>query len=109
MAEVFRLYDVPPELLVHILSFLPHDALEACQRTSRFLFNCINSCVELQYIKALGVAQMTDNPATTIPIVDRLTALQARETGFLEVKPSWRRSIPVTFSPAGLYELSAGM
>ncbi|KAJ7507314.1 hypothetical protein B0H11DRAFT_199713 [Mycena galericulata] len=109
MADVFRLFDVPDELLIYILGFLPHDALDACQQSSRFLSNVINSSVELQYLRALDVAQLTENPTTTTPIVDRLAALRARETAFFEVKPSWKRSIPVSFLPAGLYELSAGL
>ncbi|KAJ6588506.1 hypothetical protein B0H19DRAFT_1248157 [Mycena capillaripes] len=108
MTECFRLLDVPPELLVHILSFLPIDALHECRQASRFLFDFINTSIELKYKMATEVAGVSDNPSAPIPISDRLIKLQARETAFEDVDPSWRLSIPVTFTPSGLYELSGG-
>ncbi|KAJ7662067.1 hypothetical protein DFH06DRAFT_1191362 [Mycena polygramma] len=109
MADHFRLLDVPPELLVHILSFLSLDALHECRQVSRFLAEFISSSIELQYLVATALANVTDNPSTTIPIFERLAKLQARELGFAEVNASWMVSVPVTFQSSGLYELSGGL
>ncbi|KAJ7628632.1 hypothetical protein FB45DRAFT_41712 [Roridomyces roridus] len=105
----FRIFDLPSELLVPILSFLSNEDLHNAGQASFILLEVIDSSVELQYLKTLRVAQMADNPSSHIPIVDRLAALTARESAFLRVKPSWKRSYVVNFMPAGLYELSAGL
>ncbi|KAJ6591159.1 hypothetical protein DFH09DRAFT_1026188 [Mycena vulgaris] len=108
MSETFRLFDLPPELLVHILGFLPLETLYACQQSSRFFYNFIAASIELQYLMATSVAQVTENPSAPLPASDRLAMLRAREKAFEDFDPSWVRSIPVTFSPSGLYEVSAG-
>ncbi|KAJ7701780.1 hypothetical protein B0H17DRAFT_976205 [Mycena rosella] len=106
--EPFRLLDVPPELLIHILSFLPTESLSACRNSSRFLNECINDSVELQYLIARTAAGVTDHPSAPHPITDRLTMLHARENAFKQATPSWVRSIAVPFPTSGLYEVSAG-
>ncbi|KAJ7701793.1 hypothetical protein B0H17DRAFT_1044692 [Mycena rosella] len=108
MTESFRLLDVPPEVLVHILGFLPLQALHACQQSSRFLHGFVTASIELQYLIARSVAQVTDNPSSTLPISDRLRMLRSRETAFTTANPSWVTSIPVPFQMSGVYDLSAG-
>ncbi|KAJ7216533.1 hypothetical protein GGX14DRAFT_696323 [Mycena pura] len=103
------LLDIPTELLLNILSFLDVDALYTCQHTSRFLRDLIASSSELQYIIQCGIAQVVDNPAAPIAATDRLALLRARERHFADVNASWKCTIPVTFRPAGLYELSGGL
>ncbi|KAJ7099723.1 hypothetical protein C8R44DRAFT_810237 [Mycena epipterygia] len=110
MAESSPLFYLPPELLIRVLSFLPAlTDIHACRRTSRFFLHFINSSIELQYLMATFTAQVTDNPYSTAPISERIRALSARERTFGEGTPSWSSSIPVTFQPSGLYELSAGL
>ncbi|KAJ7031599.1 hypothetical protein C8F04DRAFT_960153 [Mycena alexandri] len=109
MDHCFRLVDLPPELLVHIFTFLPKDAIHCCRQTSRYLCEFIESSIELRYQVARELAYVTDNPASILPISERIARLSARESGFSNMTPSWVRTIPVPFRTAGLYELSGGL
>jgi hypothetical protein len=102
----FRFLDLPPELLIHVLCFLPLKTIQACSQSSRFLQQFIASSIELQYLIGREVTQVVDNPCSPLPISERVKMLRDRENAFNEAKPRWMRSIPVTFQPAGLYELS---
>ncbi|KAJ7165015.1 hypothetical protein C8R46DRAFT_1097901 [Mycena filopes] len=108
MDDHFRLLDVLPELLVHIFSFLSNDDICSIRLTSRYLSNFIASSVELRYQVARGVEHVTDNPASPVPISERLTRLNAQTRAFLEMQPSLVCSTTVPFLAAGLYELSGG-
>ncbi|KAJ7481665.1 hypothetical protein FB451DRAFT_1236783 [Mycena latifolia] len=107
-SDPFRLLDLPSEVVVYILGFLPNKDLYACLQSSRPLYDCITTSIELRYLMGMGLARVTDNPASTLPAIDRLRMLRAREKAFKEVKPSWVSSIPVPFTTSGLYELSGG-
>ncbi|KAJ7291121.1 hypothetical protein C8J57DRAFT_1271436 [Mycena rebaudengoi] len=111
MCDSFRLLDLPPELLVHVLSFLPLDTFVACQETSRLLRNTICESIELQYLIATLTAGVIDNPApgaAHISVAQRLEMLLAREDAFDTITPSWECTVPVPFNSSGLYELSCG-
>ncbi|KAJ7757071.1 hypothetical protein B0H16DRAFT_1416893 [Mycena metata] len=109
MGDCFRLVDLPPELLVHIFTFLPRDAIHCCRKTSRYLYQTIKFSIELRYQVDREFAHVTDNPASLLPISERIAKLGARESGFSTMTPSWVRTIPVPFTTAGLYELSCGL
>ncbi|KAJ7093962.1 hypothetical protein B0H15DRAFT_831449 [Mycena belliarum] len=108
MDESFRATDLPPELFVHILSFLPNNTLCACLQASRLLHETIKNSTELQYYMERNVARVNDNPYSPLPAVERLRMLRAREDAFDEMKASWATSVPVPFPTSGLYEVSAG-
>ncbi|KAF7319382.1 F-box domain-containing protein [Mycena chlorophos] len=104
-----HLLDLPPELLIHALSFLDAATLEACAETCT-LFESIIQSPALQYAIACGISGVSNNPEFHLDsLSDRLRILRDREAAFARGKPTWKREISVPFQAAGLYELTGGL
>ncbi|KAJ7074570.1 hypothetical protein C8F01DRAFT_971416 [Mycena amicta] len=105
------LLDIPPELLIRILSFANIDSIRICEQTCTAFRTLIQSSVALQYILACGTASVVDNPQSLpqVAISDRLSLLRARESAFARMKPSWVCRVPVHFATAAVTELAGGL
>ncbi|KIY49787.1 hypothetical protein FISHEDRAFT_40809 [Fistulina hepatica ATCC 64428] len=105
------LADLPPEMILRILFFLPELDILILQRTSSSFCQLISGTATLQYRIAKELAGYEDNPCASerhVSVLERLHALRKLESSLINVSPSFSMSIPVTFRPCGLYELSAG-
>ncbi|KAL6299410.1 hypothetical protein BKA93DRAFT_829888 [Sparassis latifolia] len=101
--------ELPSELIVVILSFLPLSDLVACRRTNKLLDSTIESSVVLQYLIELQVAGAVDNPSSSLPVSDRLRVLKARESAWEQIECTNVTSIRVDFNPSSIYDLTGGV
>ncbi|CAA7261285.1 unnamed protein product [Cyclocybe aegerita] len=108
MATTSRLLQLPPEIIIDILSYLsPHD-LRSCQLTNREPHMLIRCSVLLQYKTALETAQAEDNPCSLAPYSEKIEDLRSSEEAWSMVKPKFAVSIPVKHHPSGIYDLTGG-
>lgn len=105
-----HLLDLPPEILVLILSSLNLPALTSCLATNRLLKSIVEGSTLLQYRLATQAACVDDNPRnTTKNSAQRLISLQERLSAFSDLRPSLIRSIPMdNFPILWSYALSGG-
>ncbi|KAF9442459.1 hypothetical protein P691DRAFT_714395 [Macrolepiota fuliginosa MF-IS2] len=73
------LLGLPPEILTHILLYLPFTSVVICGGVNRHLQVLISESAELRYYVHLGVYGMVDNPCCDLPISERLNRLLVRE------------------------------
>ncbi|KAK7039219.1 hypothetical protein VNI00_010124 [Paramarasmius palmivorus] len=107
-SQALTLLDLPLELLIHILSYSPLQDLLSIQVTNRFLQHAIATSSQLQYLMALDIAGMEDNPKCSLPASDRLKVLEEREKAWKLFKPTFMQRVEIDKSQIILYELAGG-
>ena len=103
------LLNLPNELTIHILSFLTHQDLIACQLSNRALYTTIKTSVLLQYQIALSTFKATDNPSCPLSVSERLQALKGSEDAWTFLRNDFNRRIAVNFEVSGIYDLTGGV
>ncbi|ESK93925.1 hypothetical protein Moror_12973 [Moniliophthora roreri MCA 2997] len=103
-----QLLDLPLELLIYILSYARFHDLFAIQGTNRFMRHVVTTSTRLQYLIALEIAGMENNPKCSLLMPERLNMLKEREQAWSLFKPAFTQTIPVDQSPIVLYELAGG-
>jgi hypothetical protein len=101
--------DLPNELIIHILSYLTHKDLIACQLSNRALYTVIKASVLLQYKIALSTFKATDNPSCLLDVSERLQALKSSEDAWTFLRNVFNRRIAVDFEVSGIYDLTGGV
>jgi len=102
--------DLPAELLVQILSFLPSsDILSSGLLVNRYLHNLIKESSLLQYHIETKHAGVEDNPQSTMVTAERLEALRRSQYAWANFFVGKRVNLPVRHRSSGLYDLSAGV
>ncbi|KAF9449346.1 hypothetical protein P691DRAFT_728064 [Macrolepiota fuliginosa MF-IS2] len=89
------LLDLPPEILTHVLLYLPFTAVVTCKKINRHFRVLISESAKLQYYIHLGMYGMVDNPCCDIPISERLNQLLVREHRWEEFDFDFYRVIDV--------------
>lgn len=103
-----QLLDLPFELLVKILIFLPPSFLPACQRVNRLFRATISESVICQYGIALDAGGYEDNPKSNLSVTERLDKLRRREEAWSILVPDFKDSIPLNHNASGIYDLTGG-
>ena len=103
------LFDLPPELLVHIFRNLNISDLVSCQLTHRSFRAIINGSIVLSYLKATDFAAVEDNPHLKLPIAERLALLRNQEDAWQDFRIDFKQVIKVNHNSAGIYDLSGGV
>lgn len=98
--------DLPPELLVSILSYLPVQALATCNYVNQTLRAVISNSILLQYKIALHKACALDNENCTLSYSEKLRLLKQKEESWSSCTPNFHRVVPLSFSPGSVYDLS---
>lgn len=106
------LLDLPPELLIDILCFLPYHTLFACSGTNRLLNELVASSPRVQYhlhahIAGIRPDSTTNTSSLTLP--DRLKLLKSREESWRTLHYSGTTSIPIPHNVSSIYDLTAGI
>jgi hypothetical protein len=103
------LTDLPIELIERILTFAPAPALASCALTSHLLHSLVTTSISLRYSIACHNARVADNPSSALDVSTKLSLLLAREAAWLDLKPTFTRTIKCGFSSGSLYDLSNGV
>ncbi|KAF5368054.1 hypothetical protein D9758_004477 [Tetrapyrgos nigripes] len=99
--------DLPTEILIQILSYLPALDIASISFCSHFLCDVVKNSVELQYIIHLHIARSDDNPQSRMLFGEKLALLTGREKGWATLVPDFVRVVEVPFEPGSIYDLSA--
>jgi hypothetical protein len=105
------LTDLPIELIERILTFAPAPALASCARSCHLLHSLVTTSISLRYSIACHNARVADNPSSPLNVPTKLALLLAREAAWLDLKPTFTRTIKCTF-PVGsldLHDLNNGV
>lgn len=100
------LVDLPPEIITHILLFLPSLSILACAKVNQYLHDLISDSVEVQYYIHRSMSGQLDNPYSTLSISDRLENLLIRESRWEELYVNFEQIIDVPFASSGIYDLT---
>ncbi|KAF9449347.1 hypothetical protein P691DRAFT_759122 [Macrolepiota fuliginosa MF-IS2] len=73
------LLDLQPEILTHILLYVPFTSVVNCKGVNRHLQCLISGSIELQYYIHLNIFGQRDNPLCGLPVSERLDQLLTRE------------------------------
>ncbi|CAL1712229.1 unnamed protein product [Somion occarium] len=105
-----QLLDLPPELLIRIFLLFdnPGDVL-ACSRTNRNVYTLVVEDVRIQYHIETLAARVTNNPKCMLPIAERLARLKRREAAWRDLSVRRSTTVPISYSPTGIYDLSGGV
>jgi hypothetical protein len=103
------LLNLPRELLIEILCFLDLSDLISCTLINRLLHTIIETSVNIQYRMNLQIHGLTNNPACSLTIAERLIQLEAREEAWKNLNINFRSTITVPHRASGIYDLSAGV
>lgn len=107
---VLEFLHLPPELLVHILSYLPgKDLLFSVQLTCHFLRDVVRTSTSLQYIIELFYAGFENNLLSNVAVAERWEALRRSEEAWSNLTSVRRSTLHVAHASSGLYDLSAGI
>ncbi|KAG6810835.1 hypothetical protein H0H92_010130 [Tricholoma furcatifolium] len=104
-----RLLDLPPETIIHILTFLDFADIISICRVNTVLRTCVNTSQSLQYRFATQIAGATDNRLCPLTIKERFELLRRRENGWSRFKVDFRKSLPILHQPYGIYDLTSGI
>ena len=101
------LLDLPPELIVSIISYLsPHDII-SCQRTCRKLCDvCENTA--LRYLVQMERFGVSGDLGPGISYPERLLLLQRREEAWANLNFSKSVQVTVPFESTGIYDFTGG-
>ncbi|KAF9453488.1 hypothetical protein P691DRAFT_755543 [Macrolepiota fuliginosa MF-IS2] len=91
------LLDLPPEILTHVLLYLPFTSVVACKGINHHFMTLISESAELQYYIHLGISGLVDNPLCDISISERLDRLLARERRWKELDFDFEKTVDVPF------------
>jgi F-box domain len=103
------LLSLPKELIIQILSHLTHQALVACQLSSKALYITIKRSVLLQFRIALSIFKVTDNPSCHLSLSERFKALRDSEHAWTCLRKDFQQRITVNYGVSGIYDLSDGV
>lgn len=101
--------DLPPELLIRILSFLTVPDLSSCLEVNVLFSVIIKESVLLQYLIATEIAGVRDNPNCTLDLATRLQRLDQRELAWSRFRPNFKTTIDIPHRPTGIYDLTGGL
>ncbi|KAJ3865327.1 MAG: hypothetical protein NXY57DRAFT_1115551 [Lentinula lateritia] len=104
-----QLTDLPTELLVLILSYLPPSDLLSCNLVNSPFYTIISNSVYLQYNIELYKACALDNKGCNLSCAEKLTMLQKREEAWSNCTPSFHRIVPLDFTPGSVYDFSSAV
>lgn len=105
-----KLLDCPPEILVHIFSFLPSASLRRLLLTSRALNHLISSSVFLQFLLHLQTSAHSLYPSTsTGSLVRQLEVLTDSEKRWQDWEYTAYNRLEVQHRPSGIYDLTSGI
>ncbi|KAF9445398.1 hypothetical protein P691DRAFT_270992 [Macrolepiota fuliginosa MF-IS2] len=91
------LSDLPPEILTHILFYLPFTSVVVCGGINQRLQAFVSGSTELQYRIHLGMSGLIDNPFCILPISKRLSRLLAKEHRWEHLNFDFDKRIDVPF------------
>lgn len=103
------LLDLPNELIIQILSHLPHKDLITCQLLNNAFYTTIKTSVLLQFQIALSTFKATDNLSCPLSVSERLQALKSSEDAWTFLRKDFVRRIAVNFEVSGIYDLTGGV
>jgi hypothetical protein len=102
-----RVLDLPPELIVSIISYLsPHDII-SCQRTCRKLCDVCKDTA-LRYLVQMERFGVSDDLWPGISYPERLLLLQRREEAWANLDFSKSVQVTVPFESTGIYDFTGG-
>ncbi|KAI3605823.1 hypothetical protein WG66_012393 [Moniliophthora roreri] len=104
-----QLLDLPTELLIHVLMFVPGRDLGKCSQLNRFFDSIIRESSTLQYHEELSLSRTEDNPNCGLSNSEKLHLLKEREHSWINCRPDFKKSAPINFNPGSVYDLSAGV
>lgn len=105
------LLDLPPELIIQLLSYLPHTCILRCRLTHPFLLKLIDNSAHLQYIIELAASGFENNPSPTCKLVigDRLRLLKTQEQAWINLNFAKTVKIETKPKPSSIYDLTGGI
>ena len=105
--RLMSLLHFPPELLTHILLYLPPLDIISCRRTCRILYDlCSNST--FCYLVQMERSAVSDDMSPGLSYPERLSILEKRE-GAWEILNFHRSvSIPIPFNPSRHWSFTGG-
>ena len=104
------LIDLPEEILIHILQFLPSTDLLECRLVSLYFRKLVDGYAQLQYIIQLKYDGLVDTGgvASTVSFAERLQHLHDRRRAWERMQ--WRRQFKVPMpQDCQTYELVGGL
>ena len=106
-----QLFDLPPEILIRILLYLPLPTLLTCHSVNRHLHDLVSGSAEIQYALHCGFAMQlnTDNPLCLVSVKERLTQLSTREMQWQKFTCDSQNTTNIAFRTSGIYDLSGGI
>ena len=107
MALALTLLDLPPELIVSIILYLPPHGIISCQRTCRKLCDVCKDTA-LRYLVQMERFGVSDDLRSGVSYPERLLLLKTREEAWANVE--FRKSVQVTvpFESTGIYDFTGG-
>lgn len=102
------LTDLPTELLIRILRLLSLSDIAHCKRVELTLNATIADSAVIQYDCALDAAGLDDNPASSLPLRERLELLRNQERAWMSLTPCSVSNFHINFLPSGIYGLTSG-
>ncbi|KAF8880305.1 hypothetical protein BD779DRAFT_1094616 [Infundibulicybe gibba] len=104
------LLELPTEILIQLLSFLPAVDLGACQLVNRHFRHLIAGSSQLKYLIAIENAGLEDNPSCkSFDISQRLEMVTQRELSWRKFQPNFVQTINIPRMPSGIYDLTNGV
>ncbi|KAF9459891.1 hypothetical protein BDZ94DRAFT_985969 [Collybia nuda] len=109
--SALSLSDLPIELVIHVLCYLPLSDLASCQLTHSWLCALIRGSILIRFNKAIQAAGLDANPhyRRDRSIKDRLGLLARIERGWWDFNVEFARKVDVGCVPSGIYGLTDGM
>ncbi|KAJ7771499.1 hypothetical protein B0H16DRAFT_1881126 [Mycena metata] len=104
-----HLLDLPPEILILVLSHLDLPTLTSCLATNRRVKSIIDGSTLLQYRLAAQAACVEDNPWNETNSAQKLFALQKRQSYYTKPVPSAIRTMDLDHFNFDVYALSGGI
>jgi len=105
-----KLFDCPPEVLVHTFANLPLSSLRALLATSRALNNLISTSALLQYILHLQSSAHSLYPSgSSVSLIDQLKVLVDAEERWKDWDYNSFSRLEVQHQPSGIYDLTSGI
>ncbi|KAG6901350.1 hypothetical protein C0995_013209 [Termitomyces sp. Mi166 len=104
-----QLLDLPPEVIIHILSYLDFADALAVSRVNVFLRTCLTTSQELHFRLGTQLLGVTNNPHFQSDLSDRIRMLRMSGEGWANFSVDFHKTLPVLHEPFGIYDLSGGI
>lgn len=105
-----KLFDCPPELLIHIFAYLPFTSLRGLLVTSKALNNLVSASVLLQFSLHLQTSAHSLYPSTSASsLIDQLEVLTDSEKRWQDWEYTTYNRLEVQHRPSGIYDLTSGI